>query len=455
MTMATRSLRRLHSARDSPRPPGPTGLPILGNALDYTRDTLAFITRSAREYGPVVYWNIAGRPFYQLNDPDDIERVLVRDSQQYLLGTFNEETLDPLLGRGLLTSEGAFWRQQRNLIQPAFDPRRIEEYATIMTERTEAMLDRWQDGETRSIHDDMTALTLEIIAETMFGVDIRDRTTEIGAALDGATDQSDGLSNEILPGWLPTPGRRRFERAVATLDEVVAEIIRERRANPTEKDVISTLLTATDADGNEMSHRQVRDEVVTLLVAGHETTALTLTFVFFLLAQHPTIEAKLVAELDDVLDGRTPTVADTPALTYTDRIVTESMRLYPPVHSTVREPIEDVEIGGYTIPAGAAISIDQWAVHRDPQWYPDPMAFRPERWTTEFEASLPRFAYFPFGGGPRQCIGNRFALMEARLLLATIAQRFHLELVSSPSLDLTANVTIPPKEPIEMVAHAR
>jgi cytochrome P450 len=246
-----------------------------------------------------------------------------------------------------------------------------------------------------------------------------------------------------------------FERAVETLNQVVARIVRERRANPTDEDVVSKLLDASDEEGRGMSDRHIHDEVMTLLLAGHETTALGLTFTFFLLAQHARVEEQLLAELREVVGDDLPTVADLDDLTYLEKTVKESMRLYPPVPGIVREPVSDDRVGKYRIPAGVTVSTSHYVIHRDPRWYDDPMAFRPERWNSDFEQSLPRLAYFPFGAGPRRCIGDRFAMLEARLVLATVLQSYHLELVSSPSLDLRPSITARPRNPVEMRVHDR
>jgi cytochrome P450 len=301
----------------------------------------------------------------------------------------------------------------------------------------------------------MTALTLDIVGRALFGVDLREKSETVGEALETVMAGAEFSLTDLLPEEIPTPGRRKFEGAVETLDRVVASIIAERKRNPTEDDVVSMLLAARDEEGEGMTDQQVHDEVMTLLLAGHETTALALTFTFFLLAQNGDVERKLVAELDRELGGDRPTMMDLSDLTYLEKVVEESMRLYPPVPGIVREPVEDDRVGDYRIPAGVTVSMSQHVVHRDPRWYDDPMAFRPERWTDQFKQDLPRLAYFPFAAGPRRCIGDRFALLEARLVLATILQEYHLELVSSPALDLRPSITARPKNPVEMKLHER
>ncbi len=439
----------------SETPPGPDGLPIVGTRLAFLRDPFGFMTRTAREYGDIAQWDERDGAVYQLNHPDYIEHVLVQNNQNYVKGDVFQNTLGPITGNGILNSEGAVWRRNRHLIQPAFHPDRIEGYAEMMTNLTEEILATWEDGETRLIHEDMMTLTLKIVARALFGVDIDDHVEVIGESLGTFMEASESLTNFVLPPEIPTPSRIRIREARKNLDEVVYDIIEERRANPSDEGVVSTLLDVTDDEGHHLTDEQIRDEVVTLLLAGHETTAVSLSLTMYLLGKHPEVESKLVAELDDVLGGRPPTMEDLSELTYTEQVVKESMRLYPPVPGIIREPVKPDIIGGYEIPAGATIQMNQWVVHRDPRWYDDPLAFRPERWTDEFEKSLPKLAYFPFAAGPRRCIGDRFAMLEARLLLATIYQQYHLELTPETELDLMATVTARPKKPIPMTVRRR
>ena len=442
------------AAETPERPPGPGGLPVIGVFHEYVRQPFEFATRVSREYGPIAYYRSLGTDFYQVTEPELVEEVLVHRNQRFIKGSLFQRTLGPVLGEGLLNAEGERWRRQRHMVNPAFHPDRITEYADVMVGETEAALASWADGETVNVHAEMMTLTLEIVARTLFGVDVGDRTAEVAEALDVVMKRAENPLGGLVPAWAPTPGNRRFRRAIDTIDDVAADIVAKRRADPGD-DVVSALLAARDESGDAMREELIRDEVRTLLLAGHETTALALTFTLFVLAQHPEVEAKLVAELDDVLDGRPATAADAEALEFTDRVVTESMRLYPPVHGILREASEDVELGGYTVPEGSTLSINQWTVHRDPRFYDDPMAFRPDRWTPEFERSLPRFAYFPFSGGPRRCVGDRFAMLEAKLVLATLYQHRHFELVSEPRLSLSASITTRPTEPVLMRIHDR
>jgi cytochrome P450 len=447
-------------SRDTPTtqrrtPPGPDGLPVVGTRLAFLRDPFGFMTRTAREYGDIVQWDELEGPVYQLNHPEYVEQVLVGNNQNYVKGETFQKILGPVLGNGLLNSEGAVWRRNRHRIQPAFHPGRIREYAEMMTDLTEEAVAGWEDGETLPIHEETMTLTLRIVARALFGADIDEHVPTVAAALEEFMESTESLTNFLLPASVPTPSRARTKRAAERLDAVVYDLIEERRADPGE-DVISALVAATDDDGEPaMSDDEIRDEVVTLLLAGHETTALSLTFTFYALARHPAVEERLVDELDRVLDGRAPTMADLSELTYTEQVVKESMRLYPPVPGIVREPVKPDIVGGYEIPAGATIRMNQWVVHRDPRWYDDPLAFRPERWTDDLEESLPKLAYFPFAAGPRRCIGDRFAMLEARLLLATIYGRYHLELTPGTELDLMATITARPKEEVPMTVRER
>ncbi|WP_117595471.1 MULTISPECIES: cytochrome P450 [Haloprofundus] len=436
-------------------PPGPDGLPLLGSAIASIRGGLAFSERMAREYGDVVHWEDPAGHVYQLNHPDDIERVLVHNNQNYEKGDEFQKVLGPLTGNGILNSEGEEWRRNRRLVQPSFHPDRIQVYSEMMTDLTGNVLDEWEDGEAYSIHEEMMELTLRIVTKALFGVDIDEYVDEVEAAIEAFLPATTSLPNVLLPEDVPLPSRRRMANARDTLDRVVDDIIQQKKGSPGDHDVVSMLLAARDEDGEPLSERQIRDEAITLLAAGHETTAVSMTYTAFLLSQHPQIEAKLVAELDRVLGGDLPTMADLPELTYTERIVKESMRLYPPVPRIVRESVDADVLGGYRIPPRSKIMLNQWVVHRDARWYDDPLAFDPERWTDEFERSLPRLAYFPFAAGPRRCIGDRFAMLEARLILAMMYQRFHLELVSDRSIEVIPTVTSRPKEDIVVTVHER
>ncbi|HLQ10336.1 MAG TPA: cytochrome P450, partial [Ktedonobacteraceae bacterium] len=363
-----------------------------------------------------------------------------------------------VLGRGLLTSEGDFWQRQRGLIQPAFHKQNIQAYAAVMTGAAERMLNSWNDGGERNLHEDMMRVTLEIVAQCLYGAEVSSEAERVGRAMEVVTEGFvTSASLALLFSFdIPLFFARAERRAVRHLNEIIGGIIQERRtSNRRREDLLDMLLRARDADGKPMSDVQLRDEVMTLILAGHETTALALSWTWYLLAQHPEAEAELLAELQTALGGRAPTVADLPRLQYTEAVVKESMRLYPPAWATSRRAVHDSEIGGYSIPAGAELLLCQWVVQRDPRYYDDPEAFMPCRWQDEAIKRLPKYAYFPFGGGPRLCIGNSFAMMEAVLLLASMAQKFHCALVPGHPVIPWPSITLRPKHGIKMVVSRR
>ncbi len=434
------------TAGPSPLPPGPRSVPFLGNTVRYVRrDPFRFLPEIASEYGPVVRWEFLGRVVYQVNEPADVEHVLVHNNQNYAKGAVFQRSL-AVTGEGLLNADGEVWRRQRRLVQPAFAPDRIAEYGEVMIERTEQLLAGWHEDETHDLYAEMRRLTLEIVALTLLGLDVRDRLDAIGRALDRIVARSEHTTASYLPLWAPLPVNRRAERATRVLDEFVSDSIAERRHDPG-TDVISSLL-AVDTDRGGPTDREVRDQVMTLLLAGHETTALAITYSLFSIAQHPPVEERLLAELDRTLGERPLSPTDVRKLSYADRVFTESLRLYPPVYGIVREADRDDELGGYHVPAGTTVLMYPWLLHRDPRFYPDPMVFSPDRWTPAFVSRLPPFAYFPFGGGPRSCLGSGFARTEALLLTSTILRRYHLELISSPSIRFGAGLTMRPRDPI-------
>jgi len=440
-------------------PPGPAGNLALGNLTEFRRDPLGFFTRCARdaERGDLVRYRIAHVNVYLLNHPDLIESVLVTDHHNFIKG----RTLQAgrvLLGEGLLTSEGESWRRQRRLMQPAFHRERIAVYGEAIVASAQQMLAAWRPGETRDAHQEMARLTFQIVAQTLFGVQVGAEADEVSIALRVFLEQ---FRNQVdaallIPDWLPTPGNLRLRAAIRQLEAIIYRIIRARRADRAERDdLLAALLRAQDEDGRQMTDRQLRDEVMTLFLAGHETTAVALAWTWYLLSQNPDVENKLVAELEAVLNGRLPTVADLPNLVYAEQVVKESMRLYPPVWAFARVAVRDCEIGGYPVRSGTSIAMSQWVMHRDARFFDRPAEFIPERWTDEFVRRLPRFAFFPFGGGPRVCIGSSLAMMEAVLLLAAIAQQFRLTLAPGYSLEIWPTVTLHPRHGMPMAITRR
>jgi len=322
-----------------------------------------------------------------------------------------------------------------------------------MIEYAQRAMTTWKDGEERDISRDMTRLTLEVVVKTLFNSDVSNDADHVGAMLSQIVKPfaSQATLKWIADNRLPTPGHRRYFKAVSEIDRIVYRIIAERRASGSDEgDLLSMLLQAQDEDGSQMSDAQLRDEVMTLFLAGHETTALVLSWSWYLLATHPQAEQKFHAELDEVLGGRTPDVSDLPNLKYTEMIVKEAMRLYPPAYAIGREAIEDTEIGGYRVPRGTQLFAFQWVTHRDPRYFERPNEFEPERWASDSIQRLPKYAYFPFGGGPRQCIGNYFAMMEVVLLMATIGQRFRFLPAAGFQMEVLPVLSLRPKNGIKV-----
>ncbi|APR79856.1 cytochrome P450 [Minicystis rosea] len=414
------------------------------NIIGFARDQLVLLRDLADRYGDVVEMKVLGRPFFLISHPDDIEAVLVKHARIMLRDEY-AVVLERVLGKGLLTSDGDLWKRQRKLMSQAFVPKRIRSYGEAMVRVTDAALRPWHDGQAINLHQEISRVTMEVVADVLFGsgIDHEDVRT-VREAMEIVNEFLANSPEAVLklPAWVPTPRNVATVRAVKQLDELIYRIIQKRRAGEPRDDLLGTLLAAQDDDGTKMSDAQLRDEAITLFLAGHETTALALAHTFYLLSKHPDIERRLHAEIASVLGGRLPTADDVRALPYTERVLKEAMRLYPPAWTTGREVAEEVEIGGYVLPKGAQILTSQWVVHRDPRWFPNPEGFDPDRFAPERAKDLPRFAYFPFGGGPRICIGNHFAMMEATLLLAVIVQRFRIELLPGQQLSLKPSVTL-------------
>ena len=437
-------------------PPGPNdGLkrwslgPLNDNPLEY-------FTKLARDYGDVAGIRVLNFGTIFINHPDTIEEVLVTNARKYNKGRVLRANRH-VFGEGLLTSEGDFWLRQRRLAQPAFHRARIASYAATMVEYAQRMLQIWQDGEERDAHQEMMRLTLQIVGKTLFDANVERDTQDVGKSLELLLEIGANFRRTIfVPHWVPTPTNLRMKREVAQIEKILYRIIAERRASSRDAgDLLSMLLAAQDEDGSRMTDKQLRDETITLFLAGHETTASTLSWAWWLLAQNPAVEAKLHAELDEVLGDRSPTFDDLPKLSYTGHVVTEVLRLYPTAWGIARIVVEEHEVAGYPLTKGMGVAMAQWVVHRDPRWYDAPEEFRPERWEGDLQKRLPRFAYFPFSGGPRQCIGNAFALMEAALILATIAQKFRLRLVPNHPVVPLASITLRPRHGVRVTLERR
>jgi cytochrome P450 len=455
---------------DQPRAHVPPGPPPVGNSplalwryqRAFSRDPIAFVKGRFDTYGDIYRLLFRGTPVYVLRHPDHLTEVLVQRGAAFAKPTrgLAARQLRRFLGDGLVTSNGELWRRQRRLINPAFARERLLALAPIMTEHAVAAVARWRDGATVEVGAELMALTLRIVCKALFDHDTSSETDSVAGALAAFRDFS-GVPL-LVPDWLPLPGVLRMRRAVATMDAIVYGLIDRRAAEPREilarrPDLLATLLLMSDEEAGEgerhMTRRQLRDEILTLFLAGHETTAQALTWTLYLLSQHPEAEARLHAELDAVLRGRPPTAED--ELPYTDRVIAESMRLFPPAPVVARVCVEATEVGGYPVPVGADVACWIYHAHHDPRWWEDPERFDPDRFTEERSRERPRGAYAPFGAGQRLCVGRGFALLEARLLLATIAQRFRLRLLPGHPVARRLGVTLSPRHGMRMVLSRR
>lgn len=442
------------------RPPGPAGLPLVGNALLLWEDQLGNAMRMLDEYGDIARLKFGPFRYYLVYDVDAIKHVLIDNNKNYVKSR-NYQGLKLVLGDGLVTSDGELWRRQRKLAQPAFVKRRIEAFAEPMARLSEeqvAAWDRLPDGAVIDVHEAMMKLTFRIVGRTLFDAELGHDGDRIGpliaTLIHYANDYAESLVR--LPPWLlPTRKNREFLRAKREVDRLIEGIIEARRESGEEReDLLGLLMSATDEDGR-MSEQQLRDEVVTLAMAGHETTANALAWTFYLLSLHPEIDRRLEAELDEVLSGRTPGLEDLPRLAFTDRVVRESMRLYPPAWAFERDALEDDILCGYRVEAGSTIGVATYALHRHPKHWENPEGFDPDRFLPERSAGRSRFAYLPFGAGPRQCIGMGMALMESVIVLATLRQRYRLELVSGHRVELDPSVTLRPANGIRTTLRRR
>ena len=420
-------------------------------------DARAIMVHLARSYGPFVRTRLPMH-IYFVSGPALIEEILVKQASHFQKDRITQ-VLSRGIGAGLVVSEGELWRRQRRLMQPAFHQGELRSYGGVMTELAHEAIAGWRSGETRNLHEDMMALTLNIVAKLLFGANLAADARDIGTTISALLEDFSGeLSLRALTPFahLPTPRSWRIRRRVRELDRIIYKIIADRRAAADPgHDLLGLLLRARDEDGSRMTDRQLRDEAMTLFVAGHETTALALTYALYLLAVHPGQQDVVAAELGQVLAGRDATFTDLERLKLTEAVLLEGMRLYPPVWSVGRQALVDVEIGGYLLPKGSTFFISQWVMHRDPALFEDPESFQPQRWADDAQRRLPRFAYFPFGGGPRICIGNRFAMMEATLILAVLAQRFSFETTPETKLDLLPSATLRPRSPVRLQITAR
>lgn len=441
-------------------PPGPRGLPILGLALDVRRDPLGTLTRLAREYGDIVCLPVMGQNRILLNHPDFVQQALLIQHSKFHKSELTKQAVGPMLGQGLLISEGEFWRRQRRLAQPAFHRNRVNEYAPAMIGTANSRIRGWRDGETRDVAAEMMAIALDVAVRTLFGTTLPNEAERVGHATTFLMRYSLSRARAPLriPRRWPTPKNRRATREYEFLDSLVYRIIDERHEQhdaSQRADLLSLLMAALDEDGTHMTPKQLRDETMTLFIAGHETTALLLAWTWYLLGENPAAEKSLHEELQSVLAGRAPESADLPKLPYLHAVMKETLRLYPPAYLMARTSIAPVTIGGYELAPGSTFICSQWVMHRDPRYFDESLMFRPERWLDGLESRLPPGAYYPFGDGPRRCIGQGFAVLEAALVIACIAQRFQFRLVPGHRVVPEPLITLRPRHGISMVLHSR
>jgi len=440
-------------------PPGPRGHLLLGSLREVQHEPLELLRDGFRVHGDVVRYRFGATHAFLLAHPDHIRHVLHDNHRNYDKHNVDYAMLRRLLGNGLLTSDGAFWHRQRRLMAPMFHRQRVAGFCSLMVDRTLEMLARWdalaQSGEPFDAAAEMARLTLAIVAKALFSADVSDDAEAIGTALTEVNRQLGEFSLLDMVWMIPTPRKRRFRAAVRALDQVVGKIIdQRRRAAHRNEDLLSMLLDAVDEETSEgMTPRQVRDEVLTLLLAGHETTANALAWTWYLLSQNPEAENKLHREIAGVLGERAPNALDLPQLPYTRMAIEESMRLYPPAWAISRNAIGEDEIGGYRVPRRTNMIICSFITHRHPAFWEEPERFDPERFSPERSEGRPNFAYLPFGGGPRVCIGNGFAMTEAQLVVATVAQRYRLRLAPGHPVELHPLITLRPRHGMRMTLH--
>jgi cytochrome P450 len=449
-------------------PPGPPPRRGIVRTLRYyaafALDPIGFVRNRFATYGDAYYAPNANGGLVVFKHPDHLHEVLSTKASSFTKEHSALAQLSRVLGEGLLTSDGATWTRQRRMIGPAFAPARIAEYGSVMVDEALETVKTWtpssrRGGQLRSVSDEMAALTLRVVSRALFGHDVAAHDIRTIATAMAAFQRS--LSSpDFLPKWMKTPARRRLEEGAAALDKLMYGLIEQRRAakdDAPRTDLLERLVTAVDTEGKgeTLTIREVRDQLVTLFLAGHETTAHTLTWAFYALAKTPDVEKRLHEEIDRVLDGRPPQVADLEKLPYVEQVVNETLRMYPPVYGIGRRASEDVSIGEFHVPRGSEVMLWVYLTHHDPRFFPNPERFEPERFARDRIASIPKFAFVPFGGGPRACIGKSFAMLEARLLLATIAQRYRLTLPKNARVEVAPRITLTPKRTLKMLVSPR
>ena len=446
-TMTSDSMTPRHAPRL------PSTLPLIGNLLELGRNPIDLFTEVA-EQGDVVSLKFAHQRYFLVNDVETVHHVLVDNNRNYTKSP-NYKGLKLVLGEGLVTSEGEFWRRQRKLSQPAFHRDRVASFCATMVEETDAMLSKWDErvGDVIDVHAEMMTLTLRIVARTLFSTAVGAEADAIGEALGVALHHANDYAEAVIkpPQWIPSPKNIRFKRSMKTLDALVFRIIDSRRRgeNADAQDLLALLMAATE-DGRGMTNEQLRDEVMTLVMAGHETTANALAWTFYLLSKDPEVERRLARDVSAAVGDRAPGAEDAPKLKYASLVVNESMRIFPPVWAFERQAIENDVVGGFEVPAKSMVAISPFLLHRHRRYWDNPEGFDPERFSPQNSEGRPKLAYLPFGGGPRQCIGMGFALIEAQMVLARIVQKFRLELASSARVDPEPVVTLRPRGGLKM-----
>jgi cytochrome P450 len=423
-------------------------------------EPLGFLEKMFRDYGDVVRTRILNLRIYLIAHPEGIKHVL-QDNHRNYRKSFDYKILARLLGQGLVTSEGPLWLKQRRLMQPMFHRQKVAGFGTVMADCTLEMLDRWrrcaQQQESFDVAQEMMRLTLQVVGRALLSMDLTAQADVIGRNMTIANQCFGDMGLSAFVPWLPTPGNARFHKAALALRKIVLDIIAERRRDGRDHgDLLSMLLEVRDEEtGEAMNDEQLRDEVLTLILAGHETTATALSWIWYLLSQNPDAEHKLHAELDQVLGGRAASIGDLPNLSYTGMVIDEAMRLYPPVWAIGREAIADDEIMGYRVHKGCNLLLSQWLAHHHPAFWENPGRFEPERFMAERAEGRPRYAFFPFGGGPRMCIGNLFALTEAKIVLATVAQKYRLRVLADHPIEPHPLVTLRPRHGVKVALEQR
>ncbi len=451
-----------HPPVSTQQAPGPAGHWIFGSLRERRLDPIGFFTSSVRNYGPIVRYRMGPKTVFQIADPAAIRHVFLENHRSYIKG-FGYDKLEPVLGKGLLTSEGEFWRRQRKLAQPAFHRPRLTALTGMIVQASQELLDRWKPKANRPVgpesildlSDEMTRFALKVASVTLLGKDVSDHASDVGRALGRLLELANDriLSLIQLPESVPTPRALTFRRDRDMLNTVVFGIIEERHrliaaGHATSQDLLGMLMAVKDEEtGERMSDAQLRDEVMTIFLAGHETTANVLTWTLMLLSQHPSVFQKLTAEVDSVLQGRDPAFEDLGKLRYTLMVIEESMRLYPPAWVLSREAVADDQVLGYRVPKGSILIASPYVMHHHPDFWENPEGFRPERFDPEApeEATKNKFVYMPFGAGPRSCIGKDFALMETQIVLAMIVANFHVDIVPGQTLTPEPKITLRPR----------